>query len=48
MRLAVIGDSGTGQTRQYEVAERMVEYHKIFPFEFVLMIQACNPLSVLS
>jgi hypothetical protein len=35
---AVIGDSGTGGTPQYEVGQRMAEARAIFPFEFVLML----------
>ncbi len=38
VRLAVIGDSGTGERGQYEVAQRMVEYHAAFPFTFVIMM----------
>ncbi len=34
----MIGDSGTGERGQYEVGERMAEYHARFPFEFVLML----------
>jgi predicted phosphodiesterase len=38
VRFAVIGDSGTGGRSQYQVAEQMARYHKVFPFEFVLML----------
>jgi 3',5'-cyclic AMP phosphodiesterase CpdA len=38
VRFAVIGDSGTGETPQFEVAQRMVEFHNLFPFDFVLML----------
>jgi Calcineurin-like phosphoesterase len=38
VRFAVIGDSGTGGSKQYEVAEQMVRYHARFPFEFVIML----------
>jgi hypothetical protein len=38
VRFAVIGDSGTGGRAQYQVADQMVRYHKVFPFEFVLML----------
>jgi predicted MPP superfamily phosphohydrolase len=38
IRFAVIGDSGTGKTRQYELAAKMVEARQEFPFEFVLML----------
>lgn len=37
VRFAVIGDSGTGGTAQYQVAKRLAEARDIFPFEFVLM-----------
>src|SRR5437588_745575 len=32
VRFAVIGDSGTGQRAQYEVADEMTQYHAVFPF----------------
>src|SRR5206468_9701193 len=35
---AVIGDSGTGQEAQYKVAARLVLYHKLVPFDLVLMM----------
>jgi 3',5'-cyclic AMP phosphodiesterase CpdA len=38
VRFAVIGDNGTGEKPQYEVAERMVEFHNAFSFDFVLML----------
>jgi hypothetical protein len=38
VRFAVIGDTGTGGRQQYEVAARMAEYRKRFPFDFVLML----------
>ena len=38
VRFAIIGDSGTGGAEQYQIAKLMVEYRKIFPFEFVLMM----------
>lgn len=38
LKFAVIGDSGTGGRQQYEIGERMVEAHKLFPFEIVLML----------
>jgi Calcineurin-like phosphoesterase len=37
VRFAVIGDSGTGGTMQYEMAREMVACHRKFPFDFVLM-----------
>src|SRR3990170_5881925 len=38
VRFAVIGDSGTGDRNQYEVAEQMANYHEKFPFDFVIML----------
>jgi hypothetical protein len=38
VRFAVIGDSGTGGRLQYEVANRMAEFHDRFPFTFVIML----------
>lgn len=38
VRFAVIGDTGTGEAAQYEVAQRMVEYRQKFPFDFVIML----------
>jgi hypothetical protein len=38
VRFAVIGDSGTGQRAQYEVAQKMAEYQAEFPFTFVTML----------
>jgi hypothetical protein len=38
VRFAVIGDTGTGKDRQWELAEKMVQYREVFPFEFVLMV----------
>ena len=37
-RIGVIGDSGTGGKRQYEVGVRLAEWEKRFPFEHVLML----------
>jgi 3',5'-cyclic AMP phosphodiesterase CpdA len=37
VRFAAIGDAGTGQKPQYELAGRMIEYRQKFPFEFVIM-----------
>jgi hypothetical protein len=34
----VFGDSGTGDTAQYEVAAQMVKLHDKFPFTFSLML----------
>jgi 3',5'-cyclic AMP phosphodiesterase CpdA len=38
VRFAVIGDNGTGNKYEYEVAREMERYHKIFPFDFVIML----------
>jgi hypothetical protein len=38
VRFAVIGDSGTGEEPQYEVAQQMTEFHSLFPFDFALML----------
>jgi 3',5'-cyclic AMP phosphodiesterase CpdA len=38
VRFAVIGDMGTGEKPQYELAGKMVEYRKKFPFEFVITV----------
>jgi predicted phosphodiesterase len=38
LRFAVIGDTGTGGSAQYEVGERLTGSRTVFPFEFVLML----------
>ena len=38
VRFAVIGDSGTGQPAQYDVARLMEAYRKIAKFDFVIML----------
>ena len=38
VRFAIIGDSGTGEHPQHEVAQQMVTFRKDFPFDFVLML----------
>jgi 3',5'-cyclic AMP phosphodiesterase CpdA len=38
LRFAVIGDNGTGDRFEYEVAEQMVASRERFPFELVLML----------
>ncbi len=38
VRMAVIGDMGTGETPQYDVSRRMMEAHSTFPFDFVIML----------
>jgi predicted phosphodiesterase len=38
LKIAVIGDSGTGDSAQYKVAERLIAVREKFPYEFVLMM----------
>lgn len=38
VRFAVIGDNGTGEKPQYDVAQQMVLQRAKFPFDFVLMM----------
>jgi Calcineurin-like phosphoesterase len=38
LHFAIIGDSGTGGSAQYEVARQMVAYRTKFPFDLVLML----------
>ena len=38
VKFAVIGDFGTGSTRQYEIGQRMVIERERFPFEFVVSV----------
>jgi hypothetical protein len=38
VRFAVIGDSGTGEAAQFEVAQKMESYRKAVGFDFVLML----------
>jgi hypothetical protein len=38
VRFAVIGDSGTGERSQYEVAQQMEAYWQATKFEFVIML----------
>jgi len=38
VRFAVIGDTGSGTAKQKDVGDMMVQYHALFPFEFVLMM----------
>jgi hypothetical protein len=37
VRFAAIGDMGTGEPAQYEIAKRMLEFHQKYPFNFVIM-----------
>ena len=38
LRMAVIGDTGTGDRAQYDVGERLAEARQAFPLELVLMV----------
>jgi predicted phosphodiesterase len=38
VRFAAIGDMGTGDAPQYQVAQRMVGARQTFPFDFVIML----------
>jgi predicted phosphodiesterase len=38
LRMAILGDTGTGDRPQYEVGERLAEAHQAFPFEIALMV----------
>jgi predicted phosphodiesterase len=38
VKFLVIGDSGTGDRQQYEVAAKIVEAYARFPFEFAIML----------
>ena len=38
VRFVVIGDTGTGTGQQQELANVMLRYRQVFPFEFVLMM----------
>lgn len=38
VRFLAIGDTGTGSPQQKELANVMIEYRKVFPYEFVIMV----------
>jgi predicted phosphodiesterase len=38
LKMAILGDTGTGDREQYEVAQRAVEARQVFPFEMALML----------
>ncbi len=38
VRFMVVGDTGTGTGKQQELADLMVKYRQVFPFEFALMM----------
>jgi 3',5'-cyclic AMP phosphodiesterase CpdA len=38
LKFAVLGDNGTGDNGEYELAKQMVASHERFPYEFVVMV----------
>src|SRR6266516_1882623 len=40
LKFAIIGDSGTGSSSQYRIAEKLIASRAKFPYEFVLMMGA--------
>jgi predicted MPP superfamily phosphohydrolase len=38
LKFAVLGDFGTGDSKQYALAKRMIEVQKAFPFEMVVLV----------
>src|SRR5262245_23482357 len=38
VRFAIIGDTGSGTDKQQQLADVMVRYRQVYPFEFVLMM----------
>jgi 3',5'-cyclic AMP phosphodiesterase CpdA len=38
LKFAAIGDNGTGDREQYEVAQQMTKVHSAFPFDLVIML----------
>lgn len=38
VRFLAVGDTGTGSRQQYELAKVMLEYRKVFPYEFVILV----------
>jgi 3',5'-cyclic AMP phosphodiesterase CpdA len=38
LKFAAIGDNGTGDRPQYEVAQQMTRLHSVFPFDLVIML----------
>lgn len=37
VKFIAIGDTGTGSRQQHELAKVMLDYHSVFPFEFVIL-----------
>jgi Calcineurin-like phosphoesterase len=38
VRFMVVGDTGTGTEKQHQLADLMVQYRRVFPFEFALLM----------
>src|SRR6478609_5963957 len=38
LRFAVLGDTGTGGKGQYQTAEQVAAFRRVFPFDFALML----------
>jgi 3',5'-cyclic AMP phosphodiesterase CpdA len=38
VRFAIIGDTGTGTSSQYEIGAQLTKARQVFPFEFVIML----------
>lgn len=38
VRFLILGDTGTGTAKQYELGEIMAQYHEVFPFSFAVML----------
>ncbi|PYR26680.1 MAG: hypothetical protein DMF98_08235 [Acidobacteria bacterium] len=38
VKFAAIGDNGTGDRPQYEIAQQMTDAHRTFPFDLVIML----------
>src|SRR5687768_18412501 len=38
LRFAVLGDTGTGEKAQYDVAAQIWKSHAVFPYEFVILV----------
>jgi hypothetical protein len=38
VKFVAIGDTGTGTRQQHEIAKMMLDYHAIFPYEFVILM----------
>jgi hypothetical protein len=38
VKFAAIGDNGTGERGQYEIAQQMTHVHAVFPFDVVIML----------